>query len=174
MPETTPSQPAPGSSEESAIGLPIHRPEQPALETRETLAPVNGPTSSTELVTQRPPKPEPEPERDRTVFMPPIDIYDSGEGLVLLADLPGVTIESLEIQVQDNRLTLYGRVTPTLPVEARLLHQEFEWGDFLRSFILSDEVDHDQITAKLTNGVLEVVLPRTPKAEPRRIQVNRE
>lgn len=128
------------------------------------------PVTSTEMVSQ----PQSSPVPERTVFMPPIDIYDSDEGLVLLADLPGVTIDSLEIQVQDNRLTLFGRVTPTVPVDARLLHQEFEWGDFLRSFILSDEVDHDRITAKLNNGVLEVVLPRAPKTTPRKIQVNKE
>jgi HSP20 family protein len=114
------------------------------------------------------------PVPERTVFMPPIDIYDSDEGLVLLADLPGVTLESLELQVQDNRLTLFGRVNPPIPADARLLHQEFEWGDFLRSFILSDEVDHDRITAKLNHGVLEVVLPRATKTAPRRIQVNKE
>ena len=123
-----------------------------------------------EIVTQ----PVVEAPRERNVFMPPIDIYDNGEGLVLIADLPGVTIESLELQVQDNRLTLYGRVAPLLPSEARIIHQEFEWGDFLRSFILSDEVDHDRITAKLNHGVLEVFLPRAPKVEPRRIQVNRD
>lgn len=123
-----------------------------------------------ELSTTRTGAPVPE----RTVFMPPIDIYDNEEGLVLLADLPGVTIETLEIQVQDNRLTLFGRVVATVPEGGRVLHQEFEWGDFLRSFILSDEVDHDRITAKLNNGVLEVVLPRTPKTEPRRIQVHRD
>src|SRR5262245_26754032 len=109
--------------------------------TAETPAPQTPAVPTAEIVTQPAAGPVPE----RTVFMPPIDIYDSEEGLVLLADLPGVTIESLEIQVQDNRLTLFGRVTPTLPTEARLLHQEFEWGDFLRSFILSDEVDHDRI-----------------------------
>ena len=108
------------------------------------------PSSSTGMTTQVQPQPQ-AAVPDRTVFMPPIDIYDSDEGLVLLADLPGVTIESLEIQVQDNRLTLFGRVNPQLPTEARLLHQEFEWGDFLRSFILSDEVDHDRITAKLNH-----------------------
>ena len=135
-------------------------------------APVPSTGMTTQPVPTQPQSTAPVPER--TVFMPPIDIYDSDEGLVLLADLPGVTIESLEIQVQDNRLTLFGRVNPALPVEARLLHQEFEWGDFLRSFILSDEVDHDRITAKLNHGVLEVVLPRATKTAPRRIQVNKE
>lgn len=165
-PQPTPASPADAAGE--AIGLPInHSSETPHQPGEVTITPVE---PNTQLVTQVPPV----PEADRTIFMPPIDIYDSGEGLILLADLPGVTIESLEIQVQDNRLTLYGRVTPALPAKAQLLHQEFEWGDFLRSFILSDEVDHDRITAKLNNGVLEVFLPRTPKAEPRRIQVNRE
>lgn len=194
MSETPPTAPTPPfESSDGAIGLPIHRPgeNRPAVNhpgekhedgkrqgenwpgesgLQSGEVPVSPVEANTQLVTQVPSA----PEVDRTVFMPPIDIYDSGDGLFLLADLPGVTIESLEIQVQDNRLTLYGRVTPVLPSKAQLLHQEFEWGDFLRSFILSDEVDHDRITAKLNNGVLEVFLPRTPKAEPRRIQVNRE
>ena len=143
----------------------------------EARPPAPAPSPSMGMTTQQPAISQPVPQvpvADRTVFMPPIDIYDSDEGLVLLADLPGVTIESLEIQVQDNRLTLYGRVNPSLPAEARLLHQEFEWGDFLRSFILSDEVDHERITAKLNHGVLEVVLPRATKTAPRRIQVNKE
>ncbi len=88
------------------------------------------------------------------------------------ADLPGVSAETLELQVQDNKLTLFGRVASVAPKEARLIHQEYEVGDYLRSFILSDEVDHDRITANLNNGVLQIVLPQAEKSEPRRIQVN--
>ncbi len=108
----------------------------------------------------------------RAVITAPIDIYETEEGLVLMADLPGVTTDTLELQVQDNKLTIFGRVSPVAPPGARLLHREYEQGDFLRSFILSDEVDYDGITAKLNNGVLEVNLPRMPRAEPRRIQVD--
>lgn len=108
------------------------------------------------------------------VFTPPIDIFETAEGLVLLADLPGVAPDSLELQVQDNKLTLFGRVEATLPDGARLIHQEYRVGHFLRSFILSDEVDHDRITAKLNQGVLEVLLPRTQRGEPRRIRVATE
>ncbi|MBM79706.1 MAG: heat-shock protein [Planctomycetaceae bacterium] len=108
---------------------------------------------------------------ERYVFTPPIDIYETEEGLGLHADLPGVSVESLELQVQDNKLTLFGRVNDVIPEGAKILHQEYEIGDYLRSFILSDEVDHERINAKLTNGVLEVALPRAPKSEPRRIQV---
>lgn len=114
------------------------------------------------------------PQVDPVVFTPPIDIFETPEGLVLLADLPGVTIESLELQVQDNKLTLFGKVTPELPPDARLIHQEYAVGHFLRSFILSDEVDHERIVARLNQGVLEVVLPQLRKSEPRRIQVTTE
>jgi HSP20 family molecular chaperone IbpA len=55
-----------------------------------------------------------------------------------------------------------------------LIHQEYRVGDYLRSFILSEDVDHERINAKLVNGVLEVVLPRTQQTEPRRIQVKTE
>jgi HSP20 family molecular chaperone IbpA len=117
---------------------------------------------------QAPPVPPPE----RVLFTPPIDIYESDEGLVLIADLPGVSVKSLELQVQNNKLTLLGRVTTQIPPNARALHKEYEEGDFLRSFILSEDVDHERVTARLNNGVLEVVLPRSPKTAPRRIQVS--
>ncbi len=112
------------------------------------------------------------PSNERYVFTPPIDIFETADGLVLRADLPGVSLESLELQIQDNRLTLFGRVETVLPEDAVPLHREFEVGDFLRSFILSDEVDYDRITARLSRGVLEVELPRAEQPEPRRIQVN--
>lgn len=108
----------------------------------------------------------------RSVVTTPIDIYEVEDGLVLTADLPGVTTETLELQVQDNKLTIFGRVASVVPPEAKLMHQEYEQGDFLRSFILSDEVDYSRITAKLNNGVLEVALPRAQHTEPRRIHVD--
>lgn len=107
----------------------------------------------------------------RWLRTPPIDIFETDEGLVLRADLPGVTAESLELQVQENKLTLFGRVETDLPPEDRLVHQEYQVGDFLRSFILSDDVDHDRITARFNDGVLELTLPRAERAKPRKIEV---
>jgi HSP20 family molecular chaperone IbpA len=128
--------------------------------------PVNVPTASTAADSPAP------PAADRTLFTPPIDIYESDEGLVLIADLPGVSVKTLELQVQNNKLTLLGRVAKPAPEGARLLHKEYEEGDFLRSFILSEDVDHERVTARLNDGVLEVVLPRAAKSAPRRIEVN--
>ncbi|MEZ6042727.1 MAG: Hsp20/alpha crystallin family protein [Planctomycetaceae bacterium] len=111
-------------------------------------------------------------ERPQLLFNPPIDIYETADGLVLYADLPGVTADDLELQVQDNRLTLFGRVKRKNPDNAVLLHQEYEIGDFVRSFILSDHVDHERIHAKLNHGVLRVELPRAERARPRKIEVS--
>jgi HSP20 family molecular chaperone IbpA len=115
--------------------------------------------------------PAPKP---RLVFTPPIDIYETEDGLVLLADLPGVSLDSLELQVQDNKLTLLGRVKSPVPAEAQLRYQEYQVGDFLRSFILSDEVDHERVSATLNSGVLKVWLPKAKKAQARRIQITPE
>jgi len=114
---------------------------------------------------------EPEEVTKRWVRTPPIDIFETDDGLILRADLPGVTSEGLELQVQDNRLTLFGHVDHDLPENAALVHQEYHAGDFLRSFILSDDVDHDRIAAKLNGGVLEVHLPRSPRSKPRKISI---
>jgi HSP20 family molecular chaperone IbpA len=108
---------------------------------------------------------------ERRVFTPPIDIYETDAGLVLCADLPGVSAETLDLQIQDNKLTLFGRVGALVPAGAQALHSEYEVGDFLRSFILSDEVDHERITARMNQGVLEVVLPKATQTEARRIPV---
>jgi HSP20 family protein len=107
----------------------------------------------------------------RYVFTPQIDIFETADGLVLRADLPGVSLETLDLQVQNNRLTLFGRVPDAAGLDARLTHQEYHEGDFLRSFILSENVDHERISAKLANGVLEVFLPHAPKTEARKIEV---
>jgi len=113
-----------------------------------------------------------QPTSEQLVFTPAIDIYESEEGLVLYADLPGVSSETLELQVQDNKLTLFGHVTTPIDDDAIIQHCEYQIGDFLRSFILSDEVNHEQIKATLNHGVLKVVLPKAPQTEVRHIQVH--
>lgn len=131
--------------------------------------PLNQPTQAPAVVSggaQQPPASEP-----RHVYTPPLDIYETDAGLVLEADLPGVRPEDLQIRVQDNVLHLYGKVSWPLPVEAHLLHEELRPEDFYRSFILSDEVDTENITADFTDGVLQLTLPKALKAKPRKIEV---
>ena len=125
-----------------------------------------------ELIPQPPANPQlPAKAEQRYVFTPPIDIFEDADGLVLHADLPGVSDESLDLQIQDNKLTLFGRVAHPHPEHAVLIHQEYKVGDYLRSFILSEQVDYENINAKLTNGVLQIRLPRAPQSQPRKIQI---
>jgi HSP20 family molecular chaperone IbpA len=113
---------------------------------------------------------EAEPEL-RKAITPPIDIHEAPEGLTLEADLPGATEDQLFIQLEDNVLSMHARVEPPVREGARLLHQEYHVGDYYRSFILSDEVDRDRITAELKNGVLRLFLPKAERARTRRIDI---
>jgi HSP20 family protein len=102
---------------------------------------------------------------------PPIDIHESPEGLILEADLPGVSESQLSIQLEDNVLSLHAKVSAPVPEEARVLHEEYRPGDFYRSFILSDEVERSKISAELKNGVLKLTLPKAERAKTRRIEI---
>lgn len=115
------------------------------------------------------------PNSDRpasdVVVLPPIDIYEDENGLVLIADLPGVSGETADVQMEESRLSIFGRLTGGLPDDAVVVHQEFALVDFLRSFILSDNIDHERIDASLEKGVLTIRLPRTERPAARRIAV---
>ena len=107
----------------------------------------------------------------RETYTPPIDIHEEPEGLILEADIPGATEQGLQIQLEDNVLNLYARIEPPAPEGARLIHEEYRVGDYHRSFILSDEVDRERITAELKNGVLRLLLPKADRARTRRIEI---
>jgi HSP20 family molecular chaperone IbpA len=105
------------------------------------------------------------------LYTPALDIHETPEGLVLEADLPGVPQDQLRVQVKDNVLEIYGKVSWPIPDGAQLVHEEVRQGDFYRSFILSDEVDTERIVADFNQGVLRLTLPRAAKTRSRKIEV---
>lgn len=115
---------------------------------------------------------EPNPPRLES-RVPLIDIHESADGLILEADLPGVSEAGISVQLTDNVLSLHARLDLTAPEGAAVLHAEFHPLDFVRSFILSDEVDRARISAELKQGVLRLNLPRAERAATRRIEVKR-
>ncbi len=119
----------------------------------------------------QPQAPDQNDQLARETSTPPIDIHESADGLILEADIPGATEQGLHVQLEDNVLNLYARVEPHSPAEAQLVHEEYRLGDYQRSFILSDEVDRERITAELKNGVLRVLLPKADRARTRRIEI---
>jgi HSP20 family protein len=100
---------------------------------------------------------------------PPVDIFEDEQGLVVLADLPGVTPDGLDVSVERGILTIQARAGHLAP--GHPLHREYELRGFYRQFQLSDEVDTAKISAELKHGVLTLRLPRVQRAQPQRIQV---
>ena len=100
---------------------------------------------------------------------PPVDIYETGDGLVVMADLPGVKAEGLSVRVEEGVLTIEGRHSHEK--EDIYLEREFELASFYRQFRLADTVDTGKIKAALKHGVLTLTLPKSEKAKPRQISI---
>jgi len=108
--------------------------------------------------------------RERSRFLSPaVDIYEEAEGLVVVADVPGLTRDDLDINVEDKVLTLHGKMAAKS--EASLISEEFELVDYFRQFTLSDRVDTSKISATLDQGVLTLKLPKVEHAKPKRIEI---
>lgn len=105
------------------------------------------------------------------VFTPDVDIFESEKDITLLADIPGVTAETLNIDLRENTLTIIGEVPSTKSAEEYELITEYETGKYYRQFSLSEVIDQNKIEAKLTDGVLRLRLPKVEKAAPRKIEV---
>lgn len=115
-----------------------------------------------------------EATRQLPQYVPDVDIYETDENLVLIADLPGVPEDSLDVRLEKNLLTIDGRAKAFDTGGRRLAHAEFEPGDYHRSFTLSQEIDQENIDATLRNGVLTLRLPKSAAARVRRIPVSTE
>ena len=112
-----------------------------------------------------------EQTRPGVVYQPQVDIFETAQGITLLADMPGVKPEDLTIDLQDSVLTLRGTVrSPEEEGETAVL-QEFRWGSYYRQFTLADTIDQGKIEATLNNGVLRLLLPKIEAAKPRQIKV---
>ena len=105
------------------------------------------------------------------VFSPAVDIFETEKEITLLADLPGVNSDELNIDLRDNVLSLAGGVAPWESAEEEDLMVEFEIGRYFRQFNLSEVIDQEKIDAQLNDGVLRLTLPKVEKAQPRKIAV---
>jgi len=101
---------------------------------------------------------------------PPVDIYETPDSLVVMADLPGIEPTHLDVRVDNNILTLRGQTRYTMPGEVS--YREYTLVSFFRQFELSERIDQDKIHADLKHGVLTLTLPKAAKAQPRAIAVH--
>jgi HSP20 family molecular chaperone IbpA len=104
--------------------------------------------------------------------LPAVDVFEDESGITVLADMPGVPKEALEIKVEGDALSIEGAVQPSTPDGLEALYAELRIGRFRRTFTLSRELDAARIDAGLKDGVLTLRIPKMEHAQPRRIQVN--
>jgi len=109
--------------------------------------------------------------RDRKVFIPPVDIVESKDAIILTADMPGVDDKNVSVTLEKGVLSVLGEIEPASVKDRKLAYAEYEIGDYERAFTLSDEIDQDRIEATVKNGILRLVLPKTETARARRIPV---
>jgi HSP20 family molecular chaperone IbpA len=104
-----------------------------------------------------------------TTIMPTVDIYESSDELLVMADMPGVRTDGLTIQLDQGRLTLEGTVEYERP--GTVLDEEYRPANYERSFEVYSGIDPGKVSAELKDGVLTVHLPKSDKLKPRQIKV---
>lgn len=104
-------------------------------------------------------------------YAPNVDIYETTEGLWLWADMPGVDEKSLNVQLDNGVLTIEGQVALDDYENVTPLYTEYNVGNYLRRFTISNDVDGERIVARMQNGVLALEMPKAERAKPRRITV---
>jgi HSP20 family protein len=115
----------------------------------------------------------PAEESNLTSWAPAVDIYETGQELVVKADLPEVDLKDLDIRVQNNILTIRGERKFEKKVnEDNYLRVERAYGAFSRSFSLANTVNSEAIKADYQNGVLTLTIPKREEAKPKQIKVN--
>ncbi len=110
--------------------------------------------------------------RPTACFIPRADIYEDEGQMVIVADIPGVDENSVDITLEKNILTINAYVESPVPEGYALAFSEYEVGDYQRSFKLSDEIDREKIKATVKDGQLRLFLPKAAELAARKISVS--
>ncbi|GAA4453563.1 Hsp20/alpha crystallin family protein [Novipirellula rosea] len=105
----------------------------------------------------------------QSTYVPRFDIWEGEEELLLYGDLPGVSVDDLDIRFENRELTIHGKVAARH--EGEFLMGEYGTGDFHRTFTVGESIDAEKISAEMKHGVLTLRLPKSEKVKPRRIKV---
>lgn len=104
--------------------------------------------------------------------LPAVDVFEDASGITLLADMPGVPKEQLELKIEGDSLSIEGKVGTLTPEGLEAVYAEVRVPRYRRSFTLSRELDAARVEASLKDGVLTLRIPKQAHAQPRRITVN--
>jgi HSP20 family molecular chaperone IbpA len=111
-----------------------------------------------------------DPQRQPHV-VPPVDVFENDHAITLLADLPGVSREQLQLRVDGDALVIEATASTQGPQDMQLVYGEAQCPTYRRRFTLSRELDTSRVEAQLRDGVLKLTIPKAEEAKPRRIEV---
>jgi len=114
---------------------------------------------------------KPELSNGQKFLFPKVDIRETENALVLLAEMPGISPSNVQLYFEKGNLTIHGKAKPN-PVVGKVLLEETHSHDYYRVFTLNDGIDAEKITAEYKLGVLLVHLPKADIAKPRHIKVS--
>ena len=105
------------------------------------------------------------------VIRPPVDIFEDAHGIMVVAEMPGVSRDRLNVQADRNSLLIEGEAAIDMPEGMEAIHADVQSTRYARSFVLSAELETDAVDAKLKDGVLTVRIPKRSEFRPRKIEV---
>ncbi len=121
-------------------------------------------------------KREVDQKQERTVpsraFLPVTDIFETDHALMVILEMPGVSRENVEVNVENDVVTISGRIDFSKYEGLLPVYTEYNVGPYLRSFQISSKIEQSGISAVLNDGVMTLTLPKAEKAKPRRIKVS--
>jgi HSP20 family molecular chaperone IbpA len=104
-------------------------------------------------------------------FVPAADIYEGGNDLMVVLEMPGVEKKNVDVRVEGGVLNVEGRLDLAKYQGLQPLYTEYNIGHYARSFRLSSKIDQSKIAAEMKDGVLSLKLPKVEEAKPRTIQI---
>ena len=115
---------------------------------------------------------KPESTIPSRAFMPNTDIFETDQALTVILEMPGVDKEKVDVNVENDILTIEGRIDYSKYEGLQPVYTEYNVGHYVRSFQISSKLEQDKISAELKDGVMTLVLPKAEKAKPRKIKVS--
>src|SRR5215211_3237015 len=112
-----------------------------------------------------------EPTMPLRHFLPDADIFETEQALTVVLEMPGVDRENMEVTIEDNVLSVEGRVDFSKYAGLQPIYSEYNIGNYARSFRIASQIDQSKISAEVKDGVMTLTLPKAESAKPRRIKI---
>jgi HSP20 family protein len=112
-----------------------------------------------------------EDTRKEPSFRPDVDIVETDKAIIIHVDMPGVAEDAVEVRLEDDVLSLVGTISKDDYADLTPVYTEYSVGNFRRRFSISSEVSAEKIEGRMSDGVLELVLPKVGSAQPRQIPI---